>query len=59
LKRKPTSQTGVAILKLMMAQTILKTPIEEGLFRLTAGRLRRLEFDSPLVYGCGQGEDLS
>ena len=33
LKRKPTSQTGEAILKpLMMGQAIPKTPIEEALW---------------------------
>jgi hypothetical protein len=58
LKRKPTSQTGVAILKLMMmAQTMLKrpvmglairkTPIEEALCRLTTGPPQRPEFESP------------
>jgi hypothetical protein len=47
----------VAILKpLVMAQTIQKTPIEEPLCRLTTGPSRRLEFEDPLVGGCGQGE---
>src|SRR5215204_7709135 len=70
LKRKPTSQRGVAILKpLMMAQPILKTsvmgheirktPIEEALCRLTTRPLRRLESEGPLVYRDGQGDTLA
>src|SRR5829696_10040009 len=70
LKRKPTSQRGVTILKpLMLAQTILKTPvmgqtirktpIEEALCRLTTRPLRRLESEGPLVYRNGQGISLA